>query len=57
MENIHIHFRDFGDIAKMAKQANIKTFGDLLEYCRVNNIKTGNELYINLSCKYLKWRV
>ena len=54
MDNLHIHYTDFADIARMAKLENVKTFGDLLEYCKVNNIKTGNELYINLGCKYLK---
>ena len=55
--DLHIKYKDFKDILKMANYNNIKTFAELLMYCKVWGIKNDDELYIRLTKDFVNWDI
>ena len=54
LKDIHINYKDWNRVCKMAKENGIRTFAELEMYCRIWNIKSGLELLIALNNDYIQ---
>lgn len=54
LNKMHINYKDWARVSKMAKANGIKTFAELEMYCRVWEIKTGLELICQLGSDYIE---
>ena len=54
LNKIHINYKEWEEVRKLAKENGINTFAELEMYCKIHNVKTKFDLFLALSNDYVE---